>query len=239
MYKNKTFLAIIAARGGSKRLPKKNILDVAGKPLIAWSIEAALQSNCLDEVMVTTDDDGIIKIAKEYDVQVPFKRPEALANDTALRPDVIKHTLNFYKNVLKKEFDYIVYLQPTSPLRTAEDIDNAIEYLFEKEADAIVSVCEVEHPIHWSGTLPQNKEMSQFLDKVAVLSRSQDLPKNYRLNGAIYICNTNKFLEQGCLFLKENIFAYEMPQNRSIDIDMQLDLDIASVLLEKRFSLKS
>jgi len=230
MFKNKTFLAIIPARGGSKRLPRKNVLNLVGKPLIAWTIEAGLKSEYIDEVMVTTDDDEIIKISEKFGAKVPFKRPDKLSNDTATRPEVIKHALGYYKDKLKKDFDYIVYLQPTSPLRNENHIDNAIEFMFNKNAEAVVSVCEVEHPIHWSGTLPENKEMSQFLSEVAIQSRSQDLPISYRLNGAIYICNVKKFLTEGCLFLKENIYAFEMTQDISIDIDTKTDFICAQAL---------
>lgn len=125
-----------------------------------------------------------------------------------------------------------IVLQLISPLRIAKDIDNAIEFMFEKNGDAVVSVCELEHPIHWSGTLPKDKDMSKFLDNVAVQSRSQDLEKYYRLNGAIYICDVQKFLEEGCVFFKENIFAFEMAQEKSVDIDTKLDFKIAEVLME-------
>jgi len=231
MYQNKTFLAIIPARGGSKRLPRKNVLDLTGKPLIAWSIEAGLKSKYIDEVMVTTDDDEIIGIAKKFGANVPFKRPNELANDYATRQEVIKHTIKFYENELNKKFDYVVFLQPTSPLRNDKHIDEAIEYMFEKNGDAVVSVCEVEHPIYWSGTLPKDKNMSKFLDNVAVQSRSQDLPTNYRLNGAIYICDTQKFLKEGCVFLKENIFAYCMSREDSVDIDEEIDFKFAEMLI--------
>lgn len=233
MYKNKTFLVIIPARGGSKRLPRKNVLDLNGKSLIAWSIEAGLKSNYIDEVMVTTDDDEIAEVSKKYGATVPFKRPEELADDYATRPEVIKHTIEFYQNELGKQFDYLVFLQPTSPLRDEKDIDSAIEFMFGKNADAVVSVCELEYPIHWSGTLPEDKNMSKFLDNVAVQSRSQDLEKYYRLNGAIYICDVQKFLEEGCVFLKENIYAFEMAQKKSVDIDTRLDFKIAEVLMEE------
>jgi CMP-N,N'-diacetyllegionaminic acid synthase len=232
MYKNKTFIAIIPARGGSKRLPRKNVLELNSKPLIAWSIEAGLESHYIDEVMVTTDDDEIAEVSKKYGATVPFKRPEKLADDYAARPEVIKHTIEFYQNELGKQFDYLVFLQPTSPLRDANDIDNAIEFMFEKNGDAVVSVCELEHPIHWSGTLLEDKNMSKFLDNVAVQSRSQDLEKYYRLNGAIYICDVQKFLDEGCVFLKENIFAFEMAQEESVDIDTRLDFKIAEILME-------
>jgi len=231
MYKNKTFLAIIPARGGSKRLPRKNILDLNGKPLIAWTIEAGFNSKYLDEIMVTTDDDEIMQISQKYGANVPFKRPKELSNDTALRQDVIEHTLEYYKKNLKKEYDYVIFLQATSPLRDSNDIDNAIEYMFEKKSDAVVSVCEVEHPVHWTGKLPQDKDMSRFLSDVAIKSRSQDLEKYYRLNGAIYICDVKKFLENGCMFLKKNIYAYEMEQMKSIDIDTKSDFIYALSLI--------
>ena len=133
MFKNKTFLAIIPARGGSKRLPCKNVLDLKGKPLIAWSIEAGLKSKYIDEVMVTTDDDEIIEIAKTFKANVPFKRPNFLASDHATRSEVIRHTIEFYEQELNKKFDYVVFLQPTSPLRNAKHIDESIEYMFVKK----------------------------------------------------------------------------------------------------------
>ncbi|GAB1536514.1 acylneuraminate cytidylyltransferase family protein [Geovibrio sp. ADMFC3] len=234
MFQNKSFLAIIPARGGSKRLPNKNILELAGKPLIAWTIEAALKSRYIDEVMVTTDEDVIIDIAERFGAAVPFKRPPELSSDTAGRTEVITHALDFYKTELKKSYDYIIYLQPTSPLRTAEHIDYAVAYMFEKKADAVISVCEVEHPVHWSGVLPNSMDMSRFLSDVAVNSRSQDLPVYYRLNGAIYICDTDKYRKNGCVFLKENIFAYVMPQEASIDIDTLMDFKIAEVFMEHK-----
>ena len=234
MINNKTFLAIIPARGGSKRLPKKNILDLAGKPLISWSIKAAIKSKYIDKVMVTTDSDEIMEVAQKYGAEVPFKRPDYLATDMAIRPDVIKHTIDFYQNENQEKFDYIIFLQPTSPLRNETHIDNAIEYMFEKNADAIVSVCEVEHPVQWSGLLPDNKDMSDFLDDLDIKSRSQDFPIYYRLNGAIFICDSHKFMESGCMVLKNNIFAYIMPQDVSIDIDTKIDFILSEVILNQK-----
>ena len=236
MYKNKTFLAIIAARGGSKRLPKKNILNLAGKPLITWTVEASLKSQYVDEVMVTTDNREIYNIAQEYGASVPFLRPNSLSTDIAARNEVIEHAVSFYKKELKQNYDYIVYLQPTSPLRTTDDIDNAIKYMFNKNADAIVSVCEVEHPIQWSGDLPKDKNMSSFLEEVSIKLRSQDLVTNYRINGAIYICDTKKFLREGCMFLKENIYAYEMNQSNSVDIDTKQDFNYANYLISQKLN---
>ena len=234
MLNNKTFLAIIPARSGSKRLPNKNILDLSGKPLISWTIEASLGSKYIDKTMVTTDSEKIREVALQHGAETPFARPRKISDDIALIPDVINHTVNFYKNQKNEEYDYFIYLQPTSPLRNQSHIDYAIEYLFEKNADAIVSVCKVEHPVEWTGILPENKNMSDFVSNLDFTTRSQDFPSQYRLNGAIYICAWNKFIESGSHILKENIFAYEMPQNVSIDIDEELDLLFAKTILDSR-----
>ena len=223
---NKTFLAIIPARGGSKRLPRKNLLDLCGKPLIAWSIEAALKSKYISKVIVSSDDEEILNIAKEYKADF-IKRPDELASDTATTFDALKHTL---ENVEK--YDYVVLLQPTSPLRSEKHIDEAIELLKEKNADAIISVCEVEHSPLWSNTLDENLDMSNFLRDEVLNKRSQDLPKYYRLNGAIYICKTDKLLENKGFFLKENIYAYKMNKKHSVDIDEEIDFIIAEKLMQ-------
>ena len=218
---NKTFLVIIPARGGSKRLPRKNLLDLCGKPLIAWSIEAALKSKYISKVIVSSDDEEILNIAKEYKADF-IKRPDELASDTATTFDALKHTL---ENVEK--YDYVVLLQPTSPLRTEKHIDEAIELLKEKNADAIISVCEMEHSPLWSNTLDEDLNMSNFLRDEVLNKRSQDLPKYYRLNGAIYICKTDKLLQNESFFLKENIYAYKMNKKHSVDIDEEIDFIIA------------
>ena len=154
---NKTFLAIIPARGGSKRLPRKNILDLCGKPLISWSIEAALKSKYISKVVVSSDDEEILNISSNFGADI-IKRPYELANDTATTFDTVKHTIDNFEN-----YDYIVLLQPTSPLRNENQIDEAIELLEEKQADAIVSVCEMDHSPLWSNTLPKDGNMRGFL----------------------------------------------------------------------------
>jgi CMP-N,N'-diacetyllegionaminic acid synthase len=224
MYKNKTFLAIIPARGGSKRLPRKNVLDLCGKPLIAWSIEAGLESQYIDKIVVSSDDDDILEISEKFGSNT-IKRPDELANDTATTFDAIKHTID---NVEK--FDYIVLLQPTSPLRGSKHIDEAIELLESKNADAVISVCEMDHSPLWSNTLPEDNSMNSFLREEILNKRSQDLEKYYRLNGAIYISKSDKLLEEKSFFLKDNIFAYKMDRESSIDIDEEIDFRVAEVL---------
>ena len=222
MYKNKTFLAIIPARGGSKRLPRKNVLNLNGKPLIAYSIEAGLKSKYMDKVIVTSDDDEILTISERYGADT-IKRPDELANDTATTFDAIKHTVDSCEN-----YDYIVLLQATSPLRDEKLIDEAIELLESKNADAIVSVCEMDHSPLWSNTLGDSLSMKGFLRDDILNQRSQDLEKYYRLNGAIYICKIEKLLEEKSFFLKDSIFAYNMNRKSSIDIDEEIDFKIAS-----------
>ena len=223
---NKTFLAIIPARGGSKRLPRKNILDLCGKPLISWSIEAALKSKYISKVVVSSDDEEILNISSNFGADI-IKRPYELANDTATTFDAIKHTIN---NLEK--YDYIVLLQPTSPLRNEKHIDEAIELLEEKQADAIVSVCEMDHSPLWSNTLPKDGNMNNFLRDEVLNKRSQDLEKYYRVNGAVYICKTDKLLENKSFFLKDNIFAYIMDRKSSIDIDEEIDFLFAQRVIE-------
>lgn len=227
MYKNKTFLAVILARGGSKRLPGKNVLTLNGKPLIVWSIIAALRSKYIDKVVVSSDDDEILNIAKGYGVNI-IKRPAQLANDKASSFDAIKHTI---KNCEK--YDFTILLQPTSPLRNENHIDESIELLELKKSDAIISVSEAEHSPLWCNKLPYDNSMENFLSNEILNKRSQDLDKFYRLNGAIYICKTKKLLEEKTFFLKKNIFAYIMPKLNSIDIDDELDFKMAEALFDK------
>lgn len=230
MYKDKSFLAIIPARGGSKRLPRKNVLDLAGKPLIAWSIETGLKSKYIDQVIVTSDDEEILEISKQFGAET-IKRPEEFASDTATTFDAIKHTID---NMEK--YDYVVLLQPTSPLRNFKHLDEAIELLEFKNADAVISVCEMGHSPLWSNTLPENGDMIGFIQDEVKNKRSQDLEKYYRLNGAIYICDTNRLLDETSFLLSKNIFAYTMDRESSVDIDEELDFSLAKILIDRRRS---
>ena len=227
MYNDKKFLAIIPARGGSKRLPRKNVLDLAGKPLIAWSIEAGLNSKYIDKVVVSSDDTEILAVSKRYNAET-IVRPDELASDTATTFDAIKHTI---ENA--EEYDYIVLLQATSPLRDAKHIDEAIELLKSKNADAVVSVCEMDHSPLWSNTLDDSLSMQGFLKDEVLNKRSQDLEKYFRLNGAIYICKTEKLLEEKSFFLEENIYAFKMDRESSIDIDEEIDFKMVEIVINE------
>jgi CMP-N-acetylneuraminic acid synthetase len=206
------------------------VLGLGGKPLIAWTVEAALACSYIDEVMVTTDDVEIADVAKKYGANVPFFRPAELASDTATSFDVIKHALDFYRTELSKEFDFVVLLQPTSPLRDAVDISQAIELLAEKNAMAIVSVCEVDHSPLWSNILPSDHSMIGFIREEVKNKRSQDLGTYYRLNGAIYICDIKELLEIKSFFTDDAIYAYTMSAEHSVDIDTLIDFFTATAI---------
>lgn len=234
MLDGKKVIGIIPARGGSKRLPRKNLLPLAGRPLIAYTIEAGLRSHYIDVLMVSTDDLEIASIATSYGALAPFIRPSILARDETGNFEVIQHVIEFYKNSENKEFDYIVYLQPTSPLRDYTEIDNAMLLMQNKNADAVVSVCETDHTPLWCNTLPDTLSMEGFLKDDVKFKRSQDMDRYYRLNGAIVILNTPRYLVEKTFFIKNNIFAYVMPQEKSVDIDTSLDIKLCEVLMQER-----
>ncbi|MDA9578174.1 acylneuraminate cytidylyltransferase family protein [Gammaproteobacteria bacterium] len=225
MLNNKTFLAVILARGKSKRLPRKNILDLVDKPLIAWSIEAGLKSKYIDKLLVSSDDEEVLEIANKFGSDT-LKRPDELAGDTSTSLDAIKHSITSFER-----YDYVMLLQPTSPLRNVKHIDEAIELLGKKDADAVISVCEMSHSPLWCNTLDDNLSMTSFLKDEVQNKRSQDLEKFYRLNGAIYLCKTEKLLKENSFFLKDNIFAYVMDRKSSIDIDERIDFELASLYI--------
>ena len=221
MYKKKKYLAIILARGGSKRLPRKNLRNFNGKPLIAHTILSALKCKYLDEVIVSSDNKEILDASKRYGAKI-IKRTKYLANDKAKSFDALKHAI---ENTLI--FDYVVLLQPTSPLRNEKHIYDAINLLEIKNANAIISVCKTEHNPLGCNILPKNFSMQNFLNK-----RSPGFKNYYRLNGAIYICKISQFLKEKSLFLKNNIYAFEMPIEESIDIDTEIDFKIAKALIK-------
>ena len=232
MIENEKVLAIIPARGGSKRLPRKNVLDLNGEPLVAWSIKAGQRSKYIDKIVVTSDDPEILRIAKYYGV-LSINRPAMLSSDTATTFDAIEHVI---ENIGK--YDYVVLLQPTSPLRSEKHIDEAIELLKSKKASAVVSVCKMDHSPLWSNILDDSLSMKGFLRDEALNKRSQDLEQYYRLNGAIYICKTEKLLEAKSFFLKRDIYAYEMDRNSSIDIDEEADFLLAEYYAKKHVNKK-
>lgn len=232
MINGKKILAIIPARGGSKRLPRKNVLPLAGKPLIQWTIDAALQSKYIDTVMVSTDCVEIERVAKEGGADVPYLRSESLSSDTATSMDIVLDVLNFYGNKNTK-FDLVLLLQPTSPLRTLADIDGAIEFFIKNSASAVVSVTECDHSPLWSNTLPADLRLSGFISDELLGKRSQDLPKYYRLNGAIYLFDFALIKKGMNYFTVPNSFAFCMDKKNSVDIDDKFDFQMAEILIKQ------
>lgn len=230
---NNRFLAVIPARGGSKRLSNKNIQLLGGKPLVAWTIEAANNAQVFDEIIVSTDSFKIAEIAQFYGAKIPFMRPEELAKDETTSVEVLLHTLKHYQS-LGYSFDYVALLQPTSPFRTGAMINEAISLLQKQEADAIISVCECEHNPLWTNTLPDDHSLRDFLNPVYINKRSQDLPIYYRLNGAIYLCKVERVLSEKKLLIDDRIYAYIMSQEDSIDIDTPLDFLFAQLILQQK-----
>ncbi len=221
-------IAIIPARSGSKGVKDKNIRCLCGKPLMAYTIEAALKSGEFDEVMVSTDSEKYADIAKRYGANVPFLRSNATATDKASSWDTVREVLSGY-NKSGKNFDTFCLLQPTSPLRNSQDIKNAFSIYREKASFAVVSVCEAEHSPLWCGHLPESREFIDFLS-VESMKQRQEGKKFYRLNGAIYIVNCHKFEKETFLY-HHGSFAYIMPQDRSVDIDTEIDFRLAEILM--------
>ncbi|TGN39925.1 acylneuraminate cytidylyltransferase family protein [Marinobacter confluentis] len=224
-------LAVIPARGGSKRLPGKNIMPLAGKPLIQWTIDAALESGVFDRVCVSTDCETIASVARAGGADVPFLRPDALASDTATTASALAHFIQMLEQAEACSFSHVCLLQPTSPLRTAEDIREAENLLMADNLDAVVSVCELEHPIQWCNRLGPDGSMKGFVTPAAN-RRSQDQEPFYRLNGAIYFCRTSVALKLETLYSEDvRSRAWVMDQAHSVDIDTALDFAIAEAVI--------
>lgn len=221
-------LAIIPARGGSKGLPRKNILLLGGKPLMGWTIEAAQQALCKPYCLISTDDAEIAKVCEQFSAAPPFLRPAPLASDTASSMDVVFHALEWYEKTLGS-VEYVLLLQPTSPLRNAQDIDAAWQYMQEQQAPACVSVCLCEHPPQWTYSLSPTGRMHSLWPQVPS-GRRQDTGTAYRLNGALYLAQSG-WLKQQRSFISPETVAYVMPAGRSVDIDTHDDFLYAQFLL--------
>lgn len=226
-------IAVIPARSGSKGLKNKNIKDLAGKPMMAYTIEAALQSGCFAEVHVSTDSPRYAKIAQQYGAKVPFLRCGELAGDTVGTWDVVKMILQKYRREYRKTYDTIALLQPTSPLRTEKHIKEAYQVLEEKNADFIVGVCPAEHSPLWMNTLPDSHNMNRFLDKKCISDFRQGLPSYYRINGAIYIGRT-EYIMENTDYYRQGSYAYVMDKLSSVDIDDETDFEFARYLLRRK-----
>lgn len=238
MYKKNTFLAIIPARSGSKGLTDKNIKNLCGKPLIAWSIEVALSCKYIDDVIVSTDSEEYASIARFYGANVPFIRPNKFATDKASRKDVIKHTVDFFIKQ-KKQYNYIIFLEPTSPLRTTEDLNKAITTLIENKdgAEAIVGISELE-TFHPEFLIKLKNNFLNFLDRTqkSKVLRRQDLEKLYFYEGSLYISEVKKYLEKE--FYHDKTLGYIVPRWKSLEIDEIEDFVMVEAIMKYKGYVK-
>jgi CMP-N,N'-diacetyllegionaminic acid synthase len=221
-------LAVIPARSGSKRLPKKNIKMLLGKPLLAYTIDSVKNSRNVDRLIVSTEDNEIADISHAYHAEV-LMRPLELAQDESSTEDVVINVLEQLQNTEHYTPDIIILLQPTSPLRTTEDIDHAMNTFLTSSGDSLISVTEFDHTPYWAFRIEKGVLRPEFTKEK--LKRSQELPKLYRPNGSIFIIRTPTFLKNRS-FYTNHIIPYVMPRERSIDIDDEFDFSITEFLLK-------
>ena len=229
MFDGKRILALIPARGGSKGIKGKNIIPVAGKPLIAWTVEASLKSRYIDDTVITTDSRDIAEVAERFGAEVPFMRPSELADDKAKTVDAVIHALDTLRNA-GRVYDVLILLQPTSPARTSDDIDGAIHVFFAKCERGLASVSPVEDSPLLIRSVNSDGEMTPLLD-VNSTCRRQDMPEYFRVNGSIYInrvADINPFTS-----FNDNPTAYIMSREHSVDIDELKDIIIAEYFMKK------
>jgi N-acylneuraminate cytidylyltransferase len=219
---------LIPARGGSKGVRGKNIREVGGKPLIAWTIAAARGSKYIDRLVLSSDDPGIIEVAKTHGCDAPFVRPAELATDQADSMSVVRHALA----ALPERYDYLVLLQPTSPLRSAADIDGAIELCTTAGAPNCLTVCEVDKSPYWMVKMGEGRVIAPLFPPEQIPSRRQDAPPAFAINGAVYVGRADR-LAAGDTFLTAGSVGYVMPKDRSLDIDTEADLRTADIILNE------
>jgi len=229
MYKDKSFLAIIPARAGSKGIPHKNITNINGKPLIKYTIDEASKSKYIDRILVSTDSKKIADISKECGADVPFLRPSSLASDTSKTIDTIIYTIEKLK-YMGELYDYLVLLQPTQPLRQSFHIDEAIEKIIKYNSSSLVSVSKVrEHPILMR-TVNKDGLMNRLLEANSTVRR-QDFPDYYKVNGSIYINKIDESLN--CVTsLNDNVLPYIIDEKFDVDIDNYIDLEVFKLKLK-------
>jgi CMP-N,N'-diacetyllegionaminic acid synthase len=220
-------LGLIPARGGSKGLPRKNVLPVNGRPLIAWTVDAGRAARSIDRLVLSSDDAEIIATARACGCEVPFVRPAELASDAAGTLEVVLHALDALPG-----FDYVVLLQPTSPLRTASDIDAACTLLAERSAPACVSLSPVDQHPYWMYQIGVGARLAPVIARDSPPVRRQDLPAVYALNGAVYIAEA-AWLRTSRTFVTDETIGYVMPAERALDIDTRVDFDSFQNLMLK------
>jgi CMP-N-acetylneuraminic acid synthetase len=225
-------LVIIPARGDSKGFPSKNLYSLAGKPLIAFTIENALKVSGIEKVICSTDDKKIAHTASSFGCEVPFTRPAELAKDRAKLTDVVLHALDWFEE-RGEDYDVVITLQCTSPLRTSKHIEKALDQFKERKLNSLISVCEFEHPIYWAYDLLESNKLNPVFDVEKANSQRQSLPKAYRPNGAIFINDTRVFRKCNG-FYNADTAAFVMDIKDSIDIDDKNDITLAEFLISKQ-----
>lgn len=229
-------LFVVTARGGSKGVPKKNITLLGGIPLVAYKIIAAQKCRYDKRVIVSTDDEEIARISREYGAEVPFLRPPELATDTAASVDVVLHAVNWVREKDKQQYDYVCLLEPSSPFASYRDLDEAISQIVESGADTLVGMKEAAVSTNFIHMLDEKGGLSNFYYAVKDLHsvRRQDQKKEYTSNGCMYIAKWDYFVENH-MFHAENSIPYIMQEEASIEIDTLLDFEIAAKILECGF----
>lgn len=226
---NMDILAVVPARAGSKRLPGKNTLELSGKPLISWTLDAAQESHVIDLLVVSSDDDRVLSLGQQSGARI-LRRPASLAQDISSTYEVLLHTLECLAQTGLRPAR-IMLLQPTSPLRDADSIRAAVALMDSTQAQSVVSVCPCDHSPLWCNTLDPLGTMDDFLSPSLLNQRSQDLPQYYRLNGAIYIAKTESFIKNKGFFMVDSK-AYVMPSECSVDIDTIIDFKLCQLIIE-------
>lgn len=224
-------LTLVNARGGSKGVPRKNIVPIAGKPLIAWTLEAAQKAESVRRLIVSTDDPEIAEVARRWGAEVPVLRPPELAQDDTPQVHVVLHILEYLETSHGYRPDYVLLLQPTSPLRSPEDIDGAVELALRCDAESVVSVCEARSHPYWCRRLTPDGKLLPFVEAALWSVSRQQLPKAYQFNGAIFLVRRESVVEKRA-FVTGDSLAYVMPRERSLDIDDTWDLHVARLIME-------
>lgn len=231
MYKNKKILAIIPARGGSKGLPGKNIRPLCGKPLIGWSIENAKESKYVDDIYISTDSREIADVAESFGVKVPELRPAELAVDKSPSSAFIVYTIN-HLSEQGKNYDYIILLEPTSPLRDTADVDKSIEMMIDSpEFESMVGVCKAEdqNPVFMQ-KIAENGRLVPY-ENVVKITRRQDVPEVYFLEGTVYLSTVSAFLEKKA-FRHDKTLPYVVPKWKSFEVDDIIDFTIIEAIMK-------
>jgi CMP-N-acetylneuraminic acid synthetase len=237
MYKGYKILCTICARGGSKGIPGKNKVIVAGKPLITYTLESAKECNYFDDIIVSTDDEEIMKIASRYGIPAPFKRPRHLSKDDTSKIDVIRHVVEWGENNWHKKYDVIVDLSVVSPLRTVEDIKKSIELLINEKADNVFSVSPPYRNPYYNMVEIVDEKIKLANDPPKKLTRRQDAPVVYDMNDSIYVWWKKILFDKDTTF-NDNTKIYIMPRHRGFDIDEPFDLLVVSLIFENLKKLR-